>query len=123
MLTKLKQWAARLKRQLLILYLASKHTKTPWPAKVVATFTLLYALSPIDLIPDFIPILGLLDDILLLPLGIWLAIRLIPDEIWQACKAEALANPQLLKKNKLGIALILITWLVIGLLAYLKISA
>lgn len=123
MLTKLKQWATRLKRQLLILYLATKHTKTPWLAKVVATFTLLYALSPIDLIPDFIPILGLLDDILLLPLGIWLAIRLIPDEIWQACKAEALANPQLPKKNKLGIALILITWLVIGLLAYLKISA
>jgi hypothetical protein len=77
---------------------------------------LAYALSPIDLIPDFIPVIGLLDDLLLLPLGICLAIRFIPKSVWLACKLEAEANPIKLPQNKwAGLAIFLI-WLALLLI-------
>jgi uncharacterized membrane protein YkvA (DUF1232 family) len=74
----LKRWASQLKSQLALLAMATKDPRVPLAAKILAGITLAYALSPIDLIPDFIPVIGLLDDLVLVPLGIWAALRLIP---------------------------------------------
>jgi uncharacterized membrane protein YkvA (DUF1232 family) len=88
-LEKLKSWARSLKKEILALYLASRHPLTPIHAKVLALAIIAYALSPIDLIPDFIPVLGLLDDLILLPLGIYLVIKMIPPEVMAECRAKA----------------------------------
>ncbi|RWX32769.1 DUF1232 domain-containing protein, partial [Rhizobium leguminosarum] len=80
LISKAKNWAKSLKRDIVALWLAARDPRVPWHAKVVAGAVAAYALSPIDLIPDFIPILGYLDDLLILPLGIMLAIRLVPAE-------------------------------------------
>ena len=85
----LKERAAKLKKETYALYLAYRTPETPLLAKIVAIFVVAYALSPIDLIPDFIPVLGYLDDLLLVPLGIALAIRLIPKPIMERCRADA----------------------------------
>lgn len=77
-ITSLKAWAQALKRQTLVVYFAARDPRTPWPARLVAMLVAAYALSPIDLIPDFVPVLGYLDDLLLVPLGLALAVRLIP---------------------------------------------
>jgi uncharacterized membrane protein YkvA (DUF1232 family) len=81
MADRLKDWARIIKRDLLALYLASRDPRVPWYAKAMAVLVAGYALSPIDLIPDFIPVLGYLDDVILVPLGVLLAIRLIPPAI------------------------------------------
>lgn len=86
---RLREWARRLKRDVLALYLAAHDPRVPWPAKVVAVAVAAYALSPIDLIPDFIPVLGYLDDLLIVPLGIWLAVRLVPPELMAEFRARA----------------------------------
>lgn len=78
---RLKNWARIIKRDVQALYFASRDPRVPWYAKALALVVVGYALSPIDLIPDFIPVLGYLDDVILLPLGILLVIRLIPPEI------------------------------------------
>ncbi len=86
------RWRARareLKIQVHALLLAYRDPRTPWYAKVLAVLVAAYALSPIDLIPDFIPVLGQLDDLLLVPLGIALAVRLIPREVLADCRARA----------------------------------
>jgi uncharacterized membrane protein YkvA (DUF1232 family) len=80
---------AALKRETLALYLAARDPRTPWHARLVVAAVAAYALSPIDLIPDFIPVLGLLDDAVLLPLGIALALRLIPAEVMAESRARA----------------------------------
>jgi uncharacterized membrane protein YkvA (DUF1232 family) len=85
-------WRARvaaLKRETLALYLAARHPRTPWYARALVAAIVAYALSPIDLIPDFVPVLGLVDDMLLLPLGIGLALRLIPADVMAECRARA----------------------------------
>jgi uncharacterized membrane protein YkvA (DUF1232 family) len=106
---KIKQWAKALKRQTLALYLAARHPATPWYAKAMAGLVAAYALSPIDLIPDFIPILGYLDDMILLPLGIWLTIRMVPKDIWTECreKAETMAE---VKGPRWMTAVIIVVW-------------
>ena len=86
---KWEKWVSGLKQDTHALYLASRDRRVPWTAKIVLIVVVAYALSPIDLIPDFIPALGYLDDMILVPLGIALAIKLIPDEVWEECKAEA----------------------------------
>lgn len=78
MLTTLKTWAGGMKRDVYALYIAARDPRTPWSAKLIAFIVAAYALSPIDLIPDFVPVVGYLDDLLLVPLGIMLAVRLIP---------------------------------------------
>lgn len=92
MLDRLRDWARRLKREVGALWLAARDPRTPPLAKFVALATAAYALSPIDLIPDFVPVLGLLDDLILVPTGIWLARRLIPpallDEFREAAQAR-----------------------------------
>lgn len=79
--TKIKQYAQHLKSEIYALYFAARDPRTPWYAKLIVASIVAYALSPIDLIPDFVPILGYLDDLILLPLGIALAIKLIPDYV------------------------------------------
>jgi uncharacterized membrane protein YkvA (DUF1232 family) len=87
--TRFRRWTRRLKAETLALYFAVRDTRTPWHARLVAGAVVAYALSPIDLIPDFIPLLGYLDDLLLVPLGLMLAIRLIPAEVLADSRARA----------------------------------
>jgi uncharacterized membrane protein YkvA (DUF1232 family) len=89
MLAALKAWAGRLKRDVVALWLAARDPRTPWLAKMLAGLVAAYALSPIDLIPDFIPVLGLLDDLLIVPAGLWLAVRIVPPELMADFRAEA----------------------------------
>ena len=84
-----KAWASQLKRDGITLWFAGRHPLTPWHARALGIFVVAYALSPIDLIPDFIPVLGYLDDVLLLPGLIWLAIRLLPAEVLADCRRQA----------------------------------
>ena len=81
MIARVNDWARRIKRDVNALYLASRDPRVPWYAKALAVAVAGYALSPVDLIPDFIPVLGYLDDIIIVPLGIMLVVRLIPPEI------------------------------------------
>lgn len=85
----LKERAKKLKTDIPAVFIALKHPKTPWFAKVIAGVTMIYALSPIDLIPDFIPILGYLDDLILLPFLVTLVVKLIPDDIFLQCQQQA----------------------------------
>ncbi len=89
MLSSLKQRARHLKSETLALWFAARHPGTPWYAKLLVAGIVAYALSPIDLIPDFIPVLGYLDDLILIPLGIVLAVRMIPRPILEECRARA----------------------------------
>jgi uncharacterized membrane protein YkvA (DUF1232 family) len=81
MLDALARWARSIKRDAHALYLAARDPRVPWYAKAMGMFVAAYALSPIDLIPDFIPVLGYIDDAVILPLGIWVAVKLIPSEV------------------------------------------
>src|SRR5512138_2440839 len=89
MLDRLKARARALKNEAFAVYLAARDPRTPWYAKAVIFFVVAHTFSPIDLIPDFIPILGYLDDLIITPGGIWLAIRLIPPEVLAEARAEA----------------------------------
>jgi uncharacterized membrane protein YkvA (DUF1232 family) len=77
----MKNWARLVKRDIHAIYLCSRDPRVPWHAKALAIFVAAYALSPIDLIPDFVPVLGYLDDVILVPVGIWLVVRLIPAHV------------------------------------------
>jgi len=89
LLAELKQRARHLKAETLALYLAARDPRTPWYAKLLVAGIVAYAFSPIDLIPDFVPVLGYLDDLILIPAGIALAIRLVPDSVLADCRAQA----------------------------------
>jgi len=121
MMDRLRGWARALKRDLQALFIASRDPRVPLLAKLVIGVTVAYALSPIDLIPDFIPVLGYLDDLLLLPLGIWLAVRLVPPEVWAECRAQALAAPMALPTNRLAAGAVIAAWVLatVGLSALL----
>lgn len=113
-----KRWfrlgtAARLKVHLLAAWKLMRHPQTPRVAKWVAFAVIAYAVSPIDLIPDFIPVLGMLDDLLLLPLGVALVIRLTPPALWQACVLEAEASAERLPRLWWGALLVLAIWLIL----------
>ena len=112
MLEKLKARAKSLKREIDALYLAARDPRTPWYAKAVIACVVAYALSPIDLIPDFIPVLGYLDDLLLLPLGIYLALKLIPTEVLIDARRRAAGTPSTLPKRWSVALFIIILWLV-----------
>lgn len=115
MLGKLARHAnkARLATRLLALWKLMRHPDTPRAPKIVALLVLAYALSPIDLIPDFIPVLGQLDDLVLVPLGIALAVRLTPAHLWQARLAEAEASADKLPRVWWGVVLIVLVWLLL----------
>lgn len=88
---RLKEWARQIRRDVHAVYVAARDPRTPWYAKLLALIVAAYALSPIDLIPDFVPVLGYLDDAILLPLGVLLVVRLIPDEVMADARAAAVA--------------------------------
>ena len=88
---RLQEWAGRLKRQTLVVYFAARDPRTPLLARLLALFVAAYALSPIDLVPDFIPILGYLDDLLLVPLGIALVVHMIPERVMATAREQAAA--------------------------------
>ena len=111
----LKEKAKALKHQIVALYLAQQHPKTPWYAKAFTIFLFLFVFSPIDLVPDFIPVLGLLDDLILVPLGIYIAIKLIPTEILEECREQAKTTTFKTKpKNWLGAIIIICIWIFIA---------
>lgn len=91
MFAKLKERVRHLKGETFALYLAARHPGTPWYAKAFVAGVVAYAFSPIDLIPDFIPVLGYLDDLILVPLGIVIAIRMIPPAVLAECRVRAQA--------------------------------
>ena len=108
-----KSLVAELKAKVIVLYLATKHPKTPAIAKLVAVVTIAYALSPIDLIPDFIPVLGYLDDLLLVPMGLWLAVKLVPTSVWLECEelaAQETSNPP---RSRSAAVVIVLVWLLL----------
>jgi uncharacterized membrane protein YkvA (DUF1232 family) len=112
-IARLKQWARGLKRDALTLWFARRHPHTPWAVKPLVLIVVGYALSPIDLIPDAIPVLGLLDDALLLPLLIWLALRLLPAHVREDAGAQAdawQAAGGLRPRSRLGAAVIVGLW-------------
>lgn len=88
---RLRAWAGRLKRDIHALWFAARDPRTPALARWLAVGVAAYAISPIDLIPDFIPVLGYLDDLILVPLGLWFALRLIPEEVMAECRLRAQA--------------------------------
>ncbi|GAB1579744.1 YkvA family protein [Bordetella petrii] len=121
-----RAWAARLKRDALTLWFAARHPRTPWYAKALGAFVVAYALSPIDLIPDFIPVLGFIDDALLLPALIWLAVRLTPPDVLAACRAQAaewLASSRQSPRSRAGAIVIVALWLAAGLAMLCGISS
>ena len=112
LLSKLKQRAHRLKTETFALYLAARDSRTPWYAKLLVAGIVAYAFSPIDLIPDFIPILGYVDDLILIPLGITLAIKLIPSSVLADCRARAKEKIQNGKPvSRVAGVVIVATWL------------
>jgi uncharacterized membrane protein YkvA (DUF1232 family) len=115
----LKKWAATLKNHTFALYLASKDPRVPFIIKVFIGLLVAYALSPIDLIPDFIPVIGYLDDLLLLSLGLWLVVRLIPRDVWEECQATAKEQEFELNQNRTAAVIIVVIWIfMFGICAY-----
>lgn len=112
--SRLKAWAGRLKRDGLTLWFAGRHPRTPWHAKALGLFVVAYALSPIDLVPDFIPVLGYIDDVLLLPGLIWLTLRMLPADVATECRAQAddwIATKGSRPSSRWGAAMIVAAWL------------
>ena len=110
MLERLRVAAKRLKREVLTLYCAARDSRTPIIARGLALLVVAYALSPIDLIPDFIPVLGLLDDLILVPIGVWLVIKLIPAHVLSDARVSA-ARLEAKPISYVGLALIVALWL------------
>jgi uncharacterized membrane protein YkvA (DUF1232 family) len=114
---RLKAQARRLKRDTLALYFAARDPRTPWYAKVLAAAVVAYALSPFDLIPDFIPVIGYLDDLIVVPLGIALVIKLVPAAVMLDCRARAEAfdgKPI----SRAGAAFMIGVWLAAAVVAF-----
>lgn len=112
----LRTWAKRIKLDAVMLWFARRHTDTPFLTKALCVFTVAYALSPIDLIPEFVPVLGYVDDVLLLPSLIWLAVRLLPAHVIQECRAQAeewMAKEKVKPKSYAGAFAILAIWLIV----------
>lgn len=112
-LERLRRWARRIKRDGVTLWFAARHPDTPLAAKLLGAFVVAYALSPIDLIPDFIPVIGYLDDVLLLPGLIWLTIRMLPPHVLAQCREQAdafVASGAGKPVSIIGAALILSIW-------------
>jgi uncharacterized membrane protein YkvA (DUF1232 family) len=103
-----KQWARGIKRDVVALWLAARDSRVPWYAKAAAGAVAAYALSPIDLIPDFIPILGYLDDLLIVPAGIMLAVKLVPAELMREFREEATRRER--PVSKAGLAFMIALW-------------
>jgi uncharacterized membrane protein YkvA (DUF1232 family) len=119
MLEKWKQWARTIRRDAHALYLAARDPRVPWCAKALAIAVAAYALSPIDLIPDFVPVLGYVDDLIIVPLGIALVIRLIPPEIMTQHRDMASAAQERPISRAAGMTIIAIWIVAIGLTGWI----
>ena len=117
MLDQLKTRARALKREVIAVYLAAKDPRTPWYAKGLVFLIVAYALSPIDLIPDFVPVLGYLDDLIIIPSGIWLAIRMVPPEVLSEAREAAATDSVERSVGRVGLAIIIALWLFLLLAA------
>ena len=118
---RLKEWAHRLKQDVVALWFCTRHPRTPFIAKALAAALVAYAFSPIDLIPDFIPVFGYLDDALILPAGIWLVLKLVPPDVLAECRLQAarwLEEKQARPRSYLAAVLIVVLWLALLLLAW-----
>jgi len=116
----MKEKTSELKKQVFALYLAYKKKETPLIAKVFTAIVVAYALSPIDLIPDFIPVLGYLDDFILIPMGVAIALKLIPAEIMEECRKEAdrkLKN-DIPEAKVAGVIIVMLWILILGFIGY-----
>lgn len=113
----LRDWAKRLKQETFALYLAGRDPRTPWYAKLLALAIAAYAASPIDLIPDFIPVLGYLDDLVLVPAGIWLVLRLIPAEVMAEARRRSAEKMEMeAAGGRRAAVVIVVLWLLAALL-------
>jgi len=113
MFSAIRTWAQGIKRDTVTLWFAYRDPATPFIAKLLSVVVVAYALSPIDLIPDFIPVLGYLDDLILLPALIWLAVRLLPGPILEANRAKAdawVAERGSKPTSYAGVALVIAAW-------------
>lgn len=111
---RLRKWARELKAETIALWFCCKHPATPLTAKILATLVVAYALSPIDLIPDFIPVIGYLDDVILIPIGIYFTLKLIPPSVIDECRGQAQAwitANRAKPRNYVAAALIVCVWL------------
>jgi uncharacterized membrane protein YkvA (DUF1232 family) len=109
----LRATARRIKRDGVTLWFACRDARTPWWIKALAGLVVAYALSPIDLVPDFIPVLGYLDDVILLPGLIWLVVRLMPSDVRDDCRQQAeawMAQPRRKLVSRWGLLLVLVVW-------------
>ena len=118
MLSRLTQWSRALKRDATAVYLAARDPRVPWYAKALGIAVAAYAFSPIDLIPDFIPVLGYLDDLIIVPLGIALAVRLIPPEVMAEHRATALQDRPV---STAGAVIIVMVWIAASAVAALAV--
>ena len=121
MLEKLKSRARALKNEAFAVYLAAKDPRTPWYAKALIFFVVAHTFSPIDLIPDFIPVLGYLDDLIITPGGLWLAVRMIPPEVLEEARKTAATQGLDRRVGYVGMVIIILIWTVIltGIVLYL----
>jgi len=119
-ITSWKEKARRLKTQLYVLYLAVRDSRTPWYVRAFIVVIIAYALSPVDLIPDFIPVLGYLDDLVLVPAGIYLAVKMVPREVLDEYREKAVSGQVAGKSGWIAASIIILIWL---LLLYLIIRA
>ncbi len=113
---RLKNWAATLKREVMVLWFACRDPRTPWHARVLTMLIVAYALSPIDLIPDFIPVLGYLDELILMPVGIYLVMKLVPAEALADARAKAqswVESRQPKPRNWIAAAVIALVWVLV----------
>ncbi len=111
MLDRLKSRAHALKVETYALYLAARDPRTPWLARGLVILVVAYALSPIDLIPDFVPILGYLDDLILVPAGIALALKLIPREVMEQARRQAATSAMDRRLGRFGTVIIVLIWI------------
>ena len=115
MLNQWKNHAHALKRESYAIYIAARDPRTPWYVKALILFVVAHTFSPIDLIPDFIPVLGYLDDLIITPGGIWLAVQLIPPEVLDEARAKAATQGVSRRVGYVGAGIILFIWLVIAI--------
>jgi uncharacterized membrane protein YkvA (DUF1232 family) len=112
MLNQLKARARALKNEAFAVYLAAKDPRTPWYAKALVFFVVAHTFSPIDLIPDFIPVLGYLDDLIITPGGLWLAVRMIPPHVLAEARVKAATQGVDRSVGKVGAVIIVLLWII-----------
>lgn len=122
MTKRLKQRAKHLKSEVVALYFAYRDSRVPWYAKLFIVFVVGYTLSPIDLIPDFIPVLGYLDDLVLVPLGVAMALKMIPGQVMEEARMKA-STLTTKPKNWFAAAVIIAIWTIIFGLVLLKVAS